>query len=151
MLDAGAAVAAVSGPVPRIDISTANPTAGSAVSLSGAASSGSIASYLWELVDGGGIVSGFGSATNASTASLLPTAAGSFTVRLTVSAANGASQSATQVVTVAAAGTPPVTPPADSGGGGGGGGAFSAAWVLGVLLAALCLMRRPQRRADPSA
>jgi serine protease len=138
MLDAGAAVAAVSGPVPRIDISTANPTAGSAVSLSGAASSGSIASYLWELVDGGGIVSGFSSATNASTASLLPTAAGSFTVRLTVSAANGASQSATQVVTVAAAGTPPVTPPADSGGGG-----VSFWWVMGVLAAALALLRQP--------
>ena len=148
MLDAGAAVALVSGPVAGITVSTASPTVGGAVAITGASSlaanGSSLVAYAWELVNGGGIVIGFDSATNARTASLTPTTAGSFTVRLTVTDNLGATAVATQVVTVAAA--PVATPaseavaPARRGGGG-----ASLAWVLGVLLAALVL-KAPARR-----
>ena len=153
MLDAGAAVAAVSGPQARVDVSTASPTAGLAVALSGASSLGTagaaVTRYDWVLVSGSGIVTAFASATNAATASLTPNAAGSFTVRLTVTDANGATDTASTTVTVAA--TPVVTPPTS---GGGGGGAASLWWVLGVLLAvALLHTWRPhaavQRQTGP--
>ena len=101
-----------------------------------------------------GIVTAFGSATNAATASLTPTAAGSFTVRLTVTDGSGATEAASATITVAAAPvlvTPPVVQPTSSGG---GGGAASLWWVLGVLLAvALLHTWRPQaavqRKAAP--
>ncbi|HRD97898.1 MAG TPA: S8 family serine peptidase [Rubrivivax sp.] len=149
MMDAGAAVAAAAalpGPVPRIEVTTAAPTAGAAVALSADGSTvgagASIQTYAWVLLDGGGIVSAFDSATNARTASLTPATAGSFTVQLTISDSTGATASTTQVVVVAAA--PVVTPPASSpganAGGGGGGGASSLWWVLGVLTATLALL-----------
>lgn len=152
MLDAGAALAAVSGPVARIDVSSATPTAGVAVTLtaagSTAASGSTIATYLWTLTDGGGIVTAFSSATNASTASLTPTAAGSFTVTVTVTDNGGRSGQASQAVAVAAAASPPVTA---SGSGGGGGGGMSAGWVLMLLVASLALLgvklRDGRRRA----
>jgi serine protease len=150
MLDAGAAVAAVSGPVARLEVSPAAPTAGQTVTLVGTnsmAGNGSAPTrFDWSLVSGGGVVTGFSSATNAATATLVPSAAGSFTVRLTVTDSAGASASATTTVVVDAAPTPPftppvtppVTPPATSSGGGGG-GAASWLWVLGVLLAVALL------------
>ena len=146
MLDAGRAVAAVSGAFARISVTTATPTAKSPVSLSGATSeagaTATLAQYAWSLVSGGGIVTGFDSATNASTATLTPTAAGSFTVQLTVTDSLNSSSSTTQVVTVAAAPAPAPS------GGGGGGGAASGAWVAGVGLAAavLGLLRRRARQ-----
>jgi serine protease len=150
MLDAGAAVAAaagLAGPVPRIDVTTATPTAGAPVAISAANSTvgggATLQSYAWALVDGGGIVSAFDTATNASTVSLTPSAAGSFTVQLTISDSTGATASTTQVVVVAAA--PVVTPPASTpganpGSNGSGGGAASLWWVLGVLTATLALL-----------
>lgn len=115
MLDAGAAVAAAAalvGPVPRIEVITATPKAGAAVTLSGATSTpgggATLQTYAWSLVDGGGIVTGFTSATNSSSVTLAPTAAGSFTVQLTITDSAGASASVNQKVTVAAA---PVTAP----------------------------------------
>jgi serine protease len=147
MLDAGRAVTAVAGAQARVEVTTATPTAGSAVNLSGASSLASpgatVTQYTWTLIAGGGIVSGFTSATNASTAALAPNAAGDFTVQLTVLDSLGISNSATRTVTVAAA--PVVTPPA-TGGGGGGGGASSLAWVAGVALAA-AVLRILRRRA----
>ena len=147
MLDAGRAVAAAAGSLARVQLSTAAPTAGSSVDLSGASSLASpgatLTQYSWTLISGGSIVSGFSSAANASTAALLPTAAGSFSVQLTVQDSLGSSNSTTQTVTVAAA---LVAPPAAGGGGGGGGGASSLAWVAGVALAAAAL-RILQRRA----
>ncbi|HSQ71790.1 MAG TPA: S8 family serine peptidase, partial [Rubrivivax sp.] len=141
MLDAGRAVAAVTGALARIEIATAAPTAGSAVTLSGAnslpAAGGAVSSYAWTLVDSGGIVSGFSSATNAPTATLLPGAAGSFTVRLTVTDTLGNASEAETRVTVAAAPAPPS---------GGGGGLASAPWVGGVALAALVLLPGSRRR-----
>ncbi len=146
MLDAGRAVAAIAGPQAAITVSTAAPTAGSAVTLSGSGStasgSASLSTYLWEITDGGGIVTAFSSATNAATATLTPSAAGSFTVRLTVTDSTGANANTTQTVTVAAA--PVVTPPtapATGGGGGGGGGSMSLAWLAALALAVAALFR----------
>jgi len=149
MLDAGAAVAAVSGPVARIDVTPGSPTAGASVNLSAssstAAGAAAIVTFSWSLTAGGGIVSGFTTATNAGTAALTPSGAGAFTVQLTVTDSLGQSNSTSSTVQVAAAPAPPappvVAPPTSSGGG--GGGAFSWAWVLGVLLAAGLLWRLP--------
>lgn len=142
MLDAGAAVSAVATLAARINVDTANPTAGSPVVLnSGNSLSGpgrTLVSRNWSLVNGGGIVSGFSGATNGATASLTPTAAGSFTVRLTVTDDLGISASSDQTVNVAAApvvNPPVVTPPPASGGDGGGGGAMSWPWLLALALA----------------
>ncbi|MDO8419355.1 MAG: S8 family serine peptidase [Rubrivivax sp.] len=150
MVDAGAAVAAVAGALARIDIGESEPTAGSAVTLSGSASlaapGATIAGFAWTLLDGGGIVSGFGSATNAAVATLLPGAAGTFTVRLTVTDSLGGTSSVDRTVVVAAA--PEVAPPPESGG---GGGLVSAPWVAGLVLAAVVLMRLPRRRHPKAA
>jgi len=153
MLNAGAAVNSVSGPVARITVTTASPTAGSPVTLSAAGSmvtaGGTITSYQWDLTPGSGIVVGFDSASNASTVTLTPSAAGSFTVTVAVSDGQGNTALASQTVTVAAA--PPVTPPATpaaTGGGGGGGGATSAPWLALLTLAVVALFRdarRPRR------
>jgi serine protease len=141
MLNAGAAVAAVSGPLARIGITTASPAAGSAVTLSAESSSPgggvAIVSYLWTLVDGGGIATAFSSATNASTATLTPTAQGNFVVNLRVTDSQGRSNETSQTVTVAAA---PVVAAAPSGG---GGGAASVTWVLLLLAGAVALWRAP--------
>ncbi len=146
MLDAAAAVAAVSGPLARLEVSPLSPTAGQTVTLTGANSlatgGGAPSRYEWALVSGGGIVAGFSSATNAATATLAPTAAGSFTVRLTVTDSTGASDAASTTVVVAAAPPPPTTPPVNppaTSSGGGGGGAASLLWVLGVLWAVALL------------
>ncbi len=152
MLDAGAAVAAAATtPLARITVTTAAPTAGAVVDFSGAssqaASGNTITAYSWSVAASGGIATNFSSATNASTAALTPSAAGQFTVQLTVTDSVGASASATQAVTVAAAPVTPVTPAAPAAAANsGGGGAASLAWVLGVLLATLVLKAAPRRR-----
>ena len=158
MVDAEAAVAAAAAaPVARIQVGTAAPTAGSAVQLSGEGSSApagrTLSSYAWTLVDGGGIVTGFSAATNALTTSVLPSAAGSFTVRLTVTDSLGA-QAATQL-TISVAAAPVVTPPtptptptptpAPSS----GGGALSGLWLCALGLAVWVL--RPRRAAARTA
>lgn len=146
MLDAGAAVAAVAGPVAEIGLLTASPTAGSPVSLTAAGSSvatgSSIAGYTWALNPGSGIVTGFDSASNASTATLTPSAAGSFTVSLTITDSLGASATASRTVTVAAAPAPPVAPaPPPATPAGGGGGALSLPWLLLLTAAVAALFR----------
>ncbi len=154
MLDAGQAVAAVSGAFARIDITTTTPTAGTSVALSATGSlaspGASVTQYAWTLTNGGGVVTGFSSATNASTASLVPTVGGNFTVQLTVTDSAGQSNSVSQLVAVAAAPTPaPVTPAAT--GGSSGGGASSPAWVAGVGLAAALLQLLQLRARNRSA
>ena len=147
MLDAGAAVAAVSGPVARIDVTTAVPVAGTAIQLSGsgsvAASGRSVMAWSWTLVDGGGIASAFGSATNAATATITPAAAGTLVVSLTVTDDLGARASTTQTIAVAAVAPPVVTVPPASTGGGGGGGAITLPWMLLLALATALLWRQP--------
>ena len=157
MLDAGAAVAAVSGPVARIDVSPAAPVAGTSVqftsSASAAASGRTIVAWAWTLVDGGGIASGFSSATNAATASLTPAATGALVVRLTVTDDLGASAGVDQTISVAAVAPPVVLPPPpmDGGGSGGGGGAVSTPWMLFLALATALLWRAPAAPAAPAA
>ena len=137
-------------------MTTTTPTAGAPVTISGAGStvgSGTtLQSYAWTLVDGGGIVSGFVTAENADTVSLTPSAAGNFTVRLTITDNAGASASTTRLVAVAAAPVvvdpPSSTPGTDTSG---GGGAASLWWVLGVLAAALALLLDRWRRGRQAA
>ena len=150
MLDAGRAVAAVASAVARIDVNTATPTANASVALSGAASNtltgSTITSYNWTIVDGGGIVTAFTSATNASTAALTPTANGAFKVQLSVTDSAGRTHSTQHLVGVGG----DTTGGGSSGGGssgGGGGGAASSAWVAGVGLAAAVLLGLRGRRS----
>ena len=90
------AAAATAPPVARIVLSTASPTAGSPVTLGGntstVASGTTLKSYTWTLIDGGGIVAAF-SAVNTESLSVTPTAAGNFTVQLTVTDSTGAAAS----------------------------------------------------------
>jgi len=146
MLDAGRAVAAVAGPLARIEVVGSTPTAGSTVTFSGAASLASrgaaITGFAWTLVDGGGIVSGFASATDTADASVLPAGAGAFTVQLAVTDSAGQTATLQSRIEVAAA---PTTS------GGGGGGLVSAPWVGGVALATLALLWTSRRGAAVSA
>ncbi|KQV50356.1 hypothetical protein ASC95_13325 [Pelomonas sp. Root1217] len=96
-----------------------------------------IASTSWTIVNDGGIVSSFAS-SNLTTATVVPSASGTFSVRAEATDNLGQIYSQTATVNVTAA---PVAPPPSTGGGGGGGGAASAAWLAGLLLAALALRR----------
>ncbi|MFN5165784.1 MAG: S8 family serine peptidase, partial [Pseudomonadota bacterium] len=98
MMDASAALAAASGPLPRFAVQPEAPQAGTTVTLDAAGSlagvGAAITGYAWTLVDGGGIATGFSSASNAATATLQPTGAGTLRVRLTITDSSGASASA---------------------------------------------------------
>jgi serine protease len=146
MLDAAGAVGeAEAGPFARIAVTPSAPVAGSTVQLSGAATllgtGRTVASWTWTLVDGGGAVSALSGSNQASTASLLPTAADTVTVRLTVVDDSGRSASAESIFTVAAA---PVVTPGNGSSSGGGGGLATPLWFAGLLAAAvaLCRLRR---------
>jgi serine protease len=111
---------------------------------SGLASGRTVASTAWVVTDnGGGIVSGFASGASAATATIVPSAAGSFTVRADVTDNLGLVYSQSATISVAAVPTPTPTP---AGGGGGGGGVLSAAWLAGLLAAVMALKRRSTRR-----
>ncbi len=147
MVDAAAAVAAtvvLNGVTVGITQSPASGlAAGQTLTLTAAATGlpagRTVASTSWTLVDGGGIATVFASGANTATATITPSAAGSFTVRadLTDSAGVVYSQSATISVVAVATTT--------GGGNGGGGGAASAAWLASLLLAALALRRSAAR------
>jgi serine protease len=155
MLDAGAAVSAVASLAARISVETATPTAGSPVVFSSSNSvSGpgrSLVARNWTVLSNGGIVGSFSGSSTGLTASITPSAAGTFTVLLTVTDDIGVSTSSQLTVNVAAApvATPPVTnPPAGGGGdGGGGGGAMSGPWLLALAAAVLALRLRARDRA----
>jgi serine protease len=148
MLDAGAAVRAVLGVSLTFAVSPASPIAAQVVTLdstaSTVASGRTIASRQWTIVDGGGIVSGFNDAANGVATSLTPSAAGTFSVKLTITDDRGVAASKTQSVTVAGNGTAP--PPAS---GGGGGGAVSWAWLM-ALLAGTVLLALTRRASRPA-
>ncbi len=141
MLDAGASLAAVSGPLARISgVPEAGATVGQTLTLNSGTSLSlagrSIVSWTWTLVSSdAGVVSGFTSATNAATATLVPAAAGRFTVRLRVVDSAGASHATERSITVGS------TAPPSGGGSGGGGGSSSPAWVLALAVAAGLLRR----------
>lgn len=150
MIDAAAAVAAaqaLNGATVSIAASPASglragETQSLTASITGLASGRSVAGTAWSVVDGGGIVTGFASGANAATATLTPSAAGSFTVRATVTDDLGLSYSQTTTISVAAVPVPVTTPPPTSAGSAGGGGAMSAAWLGLLTLAAGLLPRR---------
>ncbi|MDN3918764.1 S8 family peptidase [Roseateles violae] len=149
MLDAAAAVAAAQAANTEQITITANPAsgaqAGQTITLTVASTLGagrSVVATAWSLVDGGGAVGGFASATDGSSVTLQPTAGGVITVKVQLSDDLGVIHSATTTVSVAAA--PVVNTPSTSSGG--GGGAFSPMW-LGLLgLACWALRRKPAAR-----
>jgi serine protease len=157
MLDAAAAVqglpsapeesflGSLPGVLARITPLTAAPAAGQPVQFTAAdtqvAPGHAIASYQWELLDGGGIVTAL-TGSDAEAAQAVPTANGSFTLRLTVTDDLGRSSQATHATQV---GEVPVQAP----GGSDGGGALHDA-VLAGLLAAVLAARAAQRRRRPA-
>ena len=144
MLDAGAALNAAGATLAAIDSAPAAPVAGTSVTLNSsrslAAPGTTIVAWNWSIVSGGGIVSAFSSSTNAATAALTPTAAGTAVVRLSVTDSAGGSATTTHTLVVSAA---PSSPP--PGNGGGGGGALSGLWLALLALAVAALARLQHR------
>ncbi len=141
MLNAGAAVIASFAGLQASIVGPVNATALQTVTLSAAPSfvitGGRIVSYAWTLLDGGGIVTGFNTATGA-VVTLSPSAAGRFTASVTITDDLGTTSTSSLSVDVAAAPIP-IDPPPSSGGG--GGGAVGAWWLL-LLGLAVMLVRR---------
>lgn len=149
MLDAAAAVqAAANNAVAVIAFTPTSTTAGDTIQFSGSQSmaspgGASITSYLWTLVDGGGIATTTGWNSTASSVSVTPSGAGAFQVRLTVQDNLGRTASVDQWVVVA---TPTTTTSHGGGGGGGGGGGSVDAWALVALCLCLALALPQARR-----
>ena len=111
MTDAPGAVSrALSGPFPLVTPSQRTPVAGASVTLNASGTSvlsgRSVASYQWTISQGSGLAS-FTSATNAGTATLQTTGAGTVEVTLTVTDSAGASASLRQPLEVSAAALTP--------------------------------------------
>ena len=148
MLDAGAAVQAAAalaapGTGVTIGLRNADPVAGQTLELFVSGSGGATpASYLWQLIDGGGAATGFSGATSGATAQLPTAGAGTVRVRLTV--VDSASASTSGELSVVVRGTSSPGGGSSGGGGsgadgGGGGGGVTAGWMAGLLLAVLVL------------
>lgn len=155
MLDAGAALAAAgANPAVNVAISPADPVAGESINwrVSGLVTqAGSTPlAYSWQLLDGGAAATGFSTATNADTATLPTTAAGTLRVRLSVTDSLGGTVSEDTTVVVRAVGSAGggTGGGGTTGGGGGGGGSVSGAWVAGVGLAAFVLGALRRRRSS---
>lgn len=151
MVDAAAAVAAAKALnnatvtiTPSAATLTATQSGTLTAAITGLASGKTVASTAWSVLSGTGVVTGFSSGANTATATLTPTAAGTFSVQADVTDSDGYVHSQTATVTVAAA--PVITPPGNTGGsgGGGGGGSASLAWLASLLLAAFSLRKRPK-------
>jgi hypothetical protein len=149
MLDAAAAVAAVTAPSTTQPLAFATPAApapGESITLDGSTSvAGSgrtipATGYQWTLVDSGGIATLVPPA-NAASAVVTTSGAGTFTVRLDVTD-DGGGPAASTTLTVSAA-TPVANPPSNSGGDDGG-GSMSWPWMLALGIAVTAL--RPRRR-----
>jgi serine protease len=148
MLDAHAALVAAVGVQAAISVSTPTPTAGQPVTVASTSvvGTGQSVTYLWAIVSAGATGATISGASNAATVTVMPTAAGVFTISLTTTDNNGYVSTATTVVTVAAASTAPSSPS----GGGGGGGALGVGWLMLLLSAVLALAavaRFERRRA----
>ena len=136
MLDAGAAVQlAAVGVLPRITLTPPNPLVGQMLTLGGNTSlvggGRSIAAYQWAIAPGGSVTA-FAGRSDAATATIIPSAAGEFSISLTLTDDLGAQATSTSNIVVSAA---PST--------GGGGGALGAAWLLLLWCAVAALARRP--------
>ncbi|MCE4538817.1 S8 family serine peptidase [Pelomonas sp. P7] len=118
---------------------TATQSATLTAAISGLAAGKTVTATHWTLLDGGSnpaVLSALGSGADTSTVTVVPAAAGSFKVQADLTDSDGYVHSQTATITVAAA---PVQPTSSSGGG--GGGAAGAAWLAGLLVAALALRR----------
>jgi len=147
MLDVGAAVQRVASqavPTAVIATSTATPTAGQTVSLDGRGSAAAagrvISSWQWSITSGAALAS-FSGATNAATATLATTGAGTVAVTLTVTDSLGLRHSASTTVNVQ-----PVGGTTGPGAGSSGGGAMGWGWLVGLALAVLAIGRPTGRR-----
>ena len=131
------------GPTVSISPSTTTVTAGNNVTLDSTGSSApagrTLSTYQWSLTAGSGIAA-FSGSTTGPTATVATSAAGSFTVQLTLTDSAGAQASQTQAITVNAAAT---TTGSTGSSGGGGGGAMSTLWLL--ALAASVGLLQPAR------
>jgi serine protease len=151
LLDTGAAVARVANLTSNIVVSSTSVKVGASVALGGssyAPPGSTIQKYQWAITDGAALAS-YSSATNAATATLATTAAGSVTVSLTVTDQAGQSDTTTTTLTIGPLPvvTPPVvTPPSSSS----GGGAMELGWLLGWLASVIgvwVVTPRPRRKA----
>lgn len=148
MLDAGAAVTAAAAGVPVVDLlaSSATPSVGSLLTVTGATShvpaGRSITSYAWSVTAGADQVSIFSSVNDSLTVQVLNS--GTFTLRLVITDSSGASASASQTFNLK-------TVPASATTSGGsssstssstGGGALDPRWLIGLAAAVLALARR---------
>ena len=131
-------------PTVAISASSTTVTAGRSVSLDGSASAApsgrTIASCQWALTSGSSIAAFSGATNDCASAIVNATAAGSFTVQLTVVDSAGAEASRSVTITATAA-----TVSSDSSsnsGGSAGGGAMSGLWLAALAAAALALWRR---------
>jgi serine protease len=144
LLDAGAAVATTAtAATATIGVASTHATVGTAVALDGSASRASpgatITSYQWA-ISSGATLAGFTSSTNAASATLMPSAAGSVVVALTIVDSAGKQSTSSVTLGVAAA---PVASTASSG----GGGAIQFGWLLACLAAVIGVRAvTPQRR-----
>jgi serine protease len=162
MVDAAAAVAAakaLNNATVTITPSTATLTAAQSATLTaaitGLAAGKTATATQWTLIDkGNGTLTAFSGGDTTATVTLLPAVAGNFSVQADVTDSDGYVHSQVATFTVAAASQPTSTGGSSGGGtssGGGGGGAVSAAWLAGVLAAALALQRPARRVALRSA
>ncbi len=131
-------------PTVAISASSTTVTAGRSVSLDGSASAApsgrTIASCQWALTSGSSIAAFSGATNDCASAIVNATAAGSFTVQLTVVDSAGAEASRSVTITATAA-----TVSSDSSsnsGGSAGGGAMSGLWLAALAAATLALGRR---------
>jgi len=127
---------------------TAGQTLTLTAALNNLPSGRTVASTAWTVTDTGSIVTGFASGANAATATIVPSAAGSFGVRATVTDSAGVTYIQTATISVAAASSGGGSSGGSSGGGGGG-GAMSAVWL--ALLATAALALQPRRMKVRSA
>ena len=155
LLDAGAAVALVAHVSARITVASTAVVAGVPVSLSGASSRSadnlSIASYQWAVTSGGAIGT-LSSATNASSATLTTSGAGTVIVSLTVTDSVGKTDTSSTTLTVSPAVVPVPVPPVPPVPGlptpSGGGGSMAPGLLLGCLAAVFGVFAvAPRRRA----
>lgn len=122
---------------PSVATLTATQSATLTAAISGLAAGKTVTATHWTLLDkGNGVLTALGSGADTSTVTVVPAAAGSFKVQADLTDSDGYVHSQTATITVA---TAPVQPTSSSGGG--GGGAAGAAWLAGLLVAALALRR----------
>ncbi|HSC62507.1 MAG TPA: S8 family serine peptidase [Caldimonas sp.] len=141
MLDAHAAVVAVSGVQASISLTTTTPTANQDVALTSNSPLNpgqSIASYAWTILNAGTSGAAIIGANDGASVVVRPTASGVFVIQLTTTDNTGFVSTTTLSVSVVGPVTPPASAP-EAAPSGGGGGALGVGWLLLLLAAVLSL------------